>query len=67
MVRQQIEQPGLNVQPAKHVEQVLNWPVIGASKSKLLRPRLEHRNSTGISQERNFGGKSSFEPFGTQE
>ena len=35
------------------------------SNSFLLRARLEHRNSTGNSRDRIFGGKNSFEPFGT--
>jgi hypothetical protein len=32
-----------------------------------IRARLEHGNFTGIPQDRNFGGKFSFDPFGTQE
>jgi hypothetical protein len=34
---------------------------------KLFRACLEHRNSTGNSQDRIVAGKNSFEPFGTQE
>jgi hypothetical protein len=34
---------------------------------KNLRGCLEHGNTTGISQERIFEGKNSFEAFGTQE
>jgi hypothetical protein len=45
-------------------------PVSGGNGDFLLQhnqPRLEHGNPTIISQERNLGGKFSFEPFGTQE